>query len=95
MTLAAIVLVIAAVASAVGGALFVLDKRAAIAGRRRVPERVLLLCAAAGAAPIMLWLAGKIRHKTQKEPFRTLLRAILAAQVLAAFGLIAHAAGVI
>jgi uncharacterized membrane protein YsdA (DUF1294 family) len=57
------------------------DKRAAGAGRRRVPERVLLILAAAGAAPGLVWATYRFRHKTRKEPFRTLLRLILAAEL--------------
>ncbi|MEM9222102.1 MAG: DUF1294 domain-containing protein [Pseudomonadota bacterium] len=91
----AIAVAVVALASIVGGALFVFDKRAASQGHRRVPENVLLLFAAAGAAPIMVWLSGRIRHKTRKQPFRGILLAILFAQALAAFALIVAALGLL
>lgn len=78
-----------------GGLVFVADKRAAIRGARRVPERVLLALAAAGAAPAMIWLAGRIRHKTRKQPFRSLLIGILTTQIVAAAVLAAHFAGLL
>ncbi len=78
-----------------GGLVFVADKRAAVADRRRVPERVLLTLAALGASPAMIFLTGKIRHKTRKEPFRTLLRLILAAQVIALIGYGAYSLGLV
>jgi len=78
-----------------GGLVFAADKRAAIRGARRVPERVLLTLAAAGAAPAMVWLAGRIRHKTRKQPFRSVLNGILATQLAAAAVLGAHLAGLI
>ncbi|MEM7694406.1 MAG: DUF1294 domain-containing protein [Pseudomonadota bacterium] len=71
------------VVNLLGGAIFVADKRAAVADRRRVPERTLLALAAAGASPAMLVLSSKIRHKTRKQPFRGLLFAIVAVQVVA------------
>lgn len=61
--------------------IFWADKRAAGGGRRRVPERVLLLLAALGAAPALVWATHRFRHKTRKEPFRTLLLVILAIQI--------------
>ena len=58
-------------------AAFWADKRAAIEGRWRAPERRLLLFTALGG-----WigaLAGQhlLRHKTRKEPFRTMLWGII------------------
>lgn len=58
-------------------AAFWADKRAAIGGRWRTPERRLLLLTALGG-----WfgaLAGQhlLRHKTRKEPLRTLLWSII------------------
>lgn len=76
-----------------GGLVFAADKRAAIAGRRRVPERVLFLLAALGASPSMLWLAGRIRHKTRKQPFRAILITIFTVQLLVAAVLLARLAG--
>ncbi len=78
-----------------GGLMFAADKRAAIAGRRRVPERMLLALAALGAAPVMLWLAARIRHKTRKQPFRAFLIAIFAAQIFASLTALAYFAGLL
>ncbi|ORE93333.1 cold shock protein [Stappia sp. 22II-S9-Z10] len=56
------------------------DKRAAIAGRRRVPERVFYAMAALGAVPAILIGAKFIRHKTRKQPFRAIVFVIFALQ---------------
>ncbi|MBJ3774363.1 DUF1294 domain-containing protein [Acuticoccus mangrovi] len=76
-------------------AVFVADKRAAIAGRRRVPERALLTLAALGGAPAMVAVSRTVHHKTRKEPFRSLLRAILALQILALLGASAWGLGLV
>ncbi|WP_420392601.1 DUF1294 domain-containing protein [Acuticoccus sp.] len=65
----------------VGLIVFWLDKRAAIAGRRRVPERVLIALAALGATPAILVGASVIRHKTRKQTFRAVVLALSAIQV--------------
>lgn len=78
----------------IGATAFVADKRAAVAARRRVPERVLLTLAALGAAPMMIWLSRRIRHKTRKQPFRALLLAILGAQLLALLVVVLNGLGV-
>ncbi len=56
------------------------DKRSAAAEARRVPERTLLGLAAIGGS--LGAIAGQqvFRHKTRKEPFRTLLWSIPALQ---------------
>lgn len=79
----------------VGALLFVADKRRAIRGERRVRERLLLGLAAAGASAVMVWLTYRIRHKTRKEPFRSLLRVILALQVAGLLALAAWWAGLV
>ncbi|MEM8852785.1 MAG: DUF1294 domain-containing protein [Pseudomonadota bacterium] len=61
---------------------FAADKKVAGTDKRRVPERTLLIIAALGASPAMIWGTQKLRHKTQKEPFRTLLRAIAVLQAI-------------
>ena len=71
------------------------DKRAAVARRRRVPERVLLTFAALGASPGLVVASSAIRHKTRKQPFRGLLFAILAAQIIALALLGANGVGLI
>ena len=59
-----------------------LDKRAAVKGRRRVPEARLLFLAAAGGG-IGLFLSMEFfRHKTQKPAFRIGVPLIILAQLL-------------
>ena len=67
-------------------AAFWADKRASIGGRWRTPERRLLLLTALGG-----WigaLAGQhgLRHKTRKEPFRTLLWSIIVIEAVMLVG---------
>ena len=70
---------------------FALDKAAAESGRRRIAESTLLLLALAGGSP-GAWLAVKVmRHKTRKQPFRSILIAIVALQVGVAVVLLARA----
>ncbi|MDK1489229.1 DUF1294 domain-containing protein [Sinorhizobium sp. 7-81] len=58
--------------------LYWLDKRAAQRTAWRVSERMLLTFAAAGGSLGALVACHVHRHKTRKEPFRTLLLAIVA-----------------
>ena len=62
---------------------FASDKRRAIEGTRRIPERVLLQIAAIGGTPGSITAQLVLRHKTRKEPFRTQLWLIAAAQIVA------------
>lgn len=56
--------------SIVTAILYVLDKRSAIKGNRRVSEKILLTCSLLGGWPGGL-LAGEVfRHKTQKTSYR-------------------------
>lgn len=60
------------------------DKQWAIDGKPRIPERTLLTLALAGGSPGAVAAQQWLRHKTKKQPFRTLLWAIVAVQTLAA-----------
>ncbi|MGJ8572385.1 MAG: DUF1294 domain-containing protein [Hoeflea sp.] len=77
----------------IGFALFGWDKRCASHGRRRVPERRLLMLAALVGAPAMLLGRSMLRHKTRKQPFRTFLNAIICIQALVAIGLLVMLTG--
>ncbi len=58
------------------------DKRCAISGERRIPERTLLGLAVIGGAFGAVAAQQAFRHKTQKEPFRSLLWLILAGETV-------------
>jgi len=64
-------------------AAFALDKRAAERRAWRTPEQRLLMLAAFGGSPGALVAQQALRHKTRKEPFRTALWLIVAAQAAA------------
>jgi uncharacterized membrane protein YsdA (DUF1294 family) len=57
------------------------DKGAAIAGRRRIPEKDLLGLALIGGSPGALLARHLFRHKTRKQPFSTLLQLIAVTQM--------------
>jgi uncharacterized membrane protein YsdA (DUF1294 family) len=76
-------LAVLAVANLWAFALFWFDKSQARAHGSRAPERLLLMFSLAGG--IGAWMGQHIlRHKTRKEPFRTLL----------GFAILIHLAGV-
>jgi uncharacterized membrane protein YsdA (DUF1294 family) len=58
------------------------DKQAARNGRRRVSERTLLMLAFFGGSIGAISAQRLLRHKTQKEPFRTVLQGIAVLHVL-------------
>lgn len=57
------------------------DKRLAIAGARRIPERDLLFLAFIGGTPGAFLARHLFRDKTRKEPFSTYLQLIGVLQV--------------
>lgn len=63
---------------------FGLDKRRAVRGRWRIPERTLFLLAAAGGSTGALLGMFLFHHKTQKPRFTIGIPLILAVQLLAA-----------
>ncbi len=60
---------------------FGLDKRRAVAKRRRLSERSLLILAAFGGTLGVYLARALFRHKTRKRPFATALHLIAFAQV--------------
>ncbi len=64
------------------------DKRCATTGERRIPERTLLGLAVIGGSVGAVAAQQVFRHKTRKEPFRTLLWLILAGQTVLALVLL-------
>ena len=82
MSVERIIILAAAVMSALTFFVFAWDKRAARRKGRRVPERTLLLLAAALGSPGAFLAQDVLRHKTRKEPFRTRVWLIAGAQVL-------------
>lgn len=75
------------VVSLVAVAITVYDKYAAEKAWRRIPEKVLFILAAVGAAPAMYITMRLIRHKTRKARFMAGIPGIFLAQVLLAVGL--------
>lgn len=63
--------------------LFWLDKQAAIKRQYRIPEKTLLTFALIGGTPGAFYAQQRFRHKTQKEPFRSLLKLIVVMQLAA------------
>jgi uncharacterized membrane protein YsdA (DUF1294 family) len=62
-------------------ALYFLDKTAARNGHRRISERTLLMLAFLGGSIGAVAAQKLLRHKTQKEPFRSILKAIVVLHV--------------
>lgn len=62
---------------------FAADKRRAVRGGQRVPERTLLMLAAIGGTPGAFAGQAVLRHKSRKQPLGALLWLIAAIQVLA------------
>ncbi len=76
------------VANLVSFALFGVDKSRARRGRRRVPERTLLMSAAVSGT-VGAWTGMRtFRHKTVKRSFRRAMLGVTALDVTAAVGLL-------
>jgi uncharacterized membrane protein YsdA (DUF1294 family) len=71
----------ALIINAVTFLLFGFDKRAAERGNSRIPEKTLLMASALGGSFGAVMAQRRFRHKTQKQPFKALLYAIIAAQL--------------
>ena len=67
-----------------------LDKRRAVKGKRRVPERELLLWALAGGTAGAALAMRRFRHKTRKLSFRVAFFAIVALQAVGIWLVIAR-----
>jgi uncharacterized membrane protein YsdA (DUF1294 family) len=74
-------------------ALYAYDKRAAAAGRLRVPERTLHLWALLGGTPAAYASQRLFRHKTRRDRFQTWFWAIFAVQLALVAGWCWQAAG--
>lgn len=72
----------ALVLSAATAVVYAVDKSASRHGRRRVPERVLLLLGLVGGWPGALVAQQLLRHKTSKRSFQVALWATVAVDVL-------------
>lgn len=70
-------------ASVLTAGAYALDKRAAVRGRRRVPERTLHTMELLGGWPGALLVRGPLRHKTRKHSYRLTLGAIIALHLAA------------
>lgn len=68
--------------------LFGWDKRCAMAGARRIPEKTLLGLAAIGGGLGAVLAQQTFRHKTRKQPFANILVAIFAGQAILALVLL-------
>jgi len=76
------ILVFIVIVNAAAFVLFMLDKHLAQERMRRVPESTLLLVALVGGSAGAIAGQQYWRHKTQKEPFRTMLFCIPIVQAL-------------
>ena len=74
--------------------LYAQDKEAALLGNRRVPEQTLHVLSFLGGWPTA-WLAQeKMRHKTQKQPFRKIYFCTIALNILLILWLISPLNGI-
>ena len=74
------------VINALSVAAFAWDKHCAMNGLWRLSERTLLTFAIVGGSVGALFATQILRHKSQKQPFKTILRLIFAVQIIALIG---------
>ena len=80
--LSGMVLLFISIINAITYRMYAQDKEAALQGNRRVPEQTLHLLSFLGGWPTA-WLAQeKLRHKTQKQPFRKIYFCTIALNIL-------------
>lgn len=80
--LSGLVLLLVSLMNALSYWLYAQDKEAAQLGNRRIPENTLHLVAFLGGWPAA-WLAQqKLRHKTQKQPFRQIYFCIIVFNII-------------
>ena len=80
--LSGMVLLFISIINAITYWMYAQDKEAALQGNRRVPEQTLHLLSFLGGWPTA-WLAQeKLRHKTQKQPFRKIYFCTIALNIL-------------
>lgn len=89
ITVVVIYLILIVVMSFVTFIAYGFDKRRAIKGGRRVPERTLHILAFLGGWPGAIFGQRHFRHKTQKLPFQILFWAVFVLHV-AVFGSLAY-----
>lgn len=92
MSAAVVYLSIVAVMSLICFVTYGFDKRRAVRGGRRVPERTLHLMAFCGGWPGAILAQRQFRHKTQKLSFRVVFWFVVILH-LSIVGAIAYAAG--
>jgi len=86
LPVAGVVAAIVVALSLAAYAVYAFDKRAAVAGRRRVPESTLLLLGVAGGWPGALVAQQTLRHKTRKQPFQLVFWASVVVNVAVLVG---------
>jgi uncharacterized membrane protein YsdA (DUF1294 family) len=91
LTAAVAYLGVVAVMSCASFAAYWADKRRAVSGGRRVPERTLHLLAFLGGWPGAMLAQRHFRHKTRKVPFRIVFWAVVV-QHVAVVGAVVFAA---
>lgn len=95
LNLALTLLVLCILFNAVVFSVYWIDKRAARNGGWRVSETTLLLLAFAGGSLGAVAAQRMLRHKTHKEPFRTILAAIVTLHVCVSIVLILAVSGML